>query len=68
LLNQEHEAISNTMRKIAEQLRGDGKATHWESMSQLDQMLPSHFSKEENVVFWYLDVQLNPRSSFELSS
>ena len=69
LLTQEHEAISNTMRKAAEQIRGDGKATHWESMSKLDQLLHSHFSKEENVLFWYLDVQLvHPRSSFELPS
>jgi len=57
LLTQEHEAISNTMRKAAEQIRGDGKATHWESISELDQLLRSHFSKEENVLFWYLDAQ-----------
>jgi iron-sulfur cluster repair protein YtfE (RIC family) len=56
------------MRKAVEQIRGNGKDTYWESMSQLDQMLRSHFSKEENVLFWYLDVQLNPRSSFELPS
>lgn len=69
LLTQEHEAISNSMRKTAQQIRGDCKATHWESMSQLDQLLRSHFSKEENVLFWYLDVQLMyPRSSFELPS
>lgn len=67
LLTQEHKAISNTMRKAAEQIRG--KATHWESMLELDQMLHSHFSKEENVLFWYLDVQLvYPQSSFELPS
>ena len=58
LLTQEHEEISNKMRKAAEQIRGDGKPAHWESMSQLDQLLRSHFSKEENVLFWYLDVQL----------
>ncbi|MGA2791546.1 MAG: hemerythrin domain-containing protein [Candidatus Bathyarchaeia archaeon] len=68
LLTQEHEALSNAMRKAVEQIRGNGKDTYWESMSQLDQMLRSHFSKEENVLFWYLDVQLNPRSSFELPS
>jgi hemerythrin-like domain-containing protein len=69
LLTQEHEAISNTMRKAAEQIRGDSKATHWSSMSQLDQLFRSHFSKEENVLFWYLDVQLVKfRSSFELLS
>jgi hemerythrin-like domain-containing protein len=58
LLTQEHEEISKTMRKAAEQIRGDGKDMHWESMSKLDQLLRSHFSKEENVLFWYLDVQL----------
>jgi hemerythrin-like domain-containing protein len=68
LLTQEHEALSNAMRKAAEQIRGDGKLRHWESMAQLDQMLRSHFSKEENVLFWYLDVQLKTRSSFELPS
>ena len=57
LLTQEHEAISNIIRKAAKQFRGDGRATHWESMSELDQLLRSHFSKEENVLFWYLDVQ-----------
>jgi len=68
LLTQEHEEITNTMRKAAEHIRVDCKATHWESMSQLDQLLRSHFSKEENVLFWYLDVQLvKPRSSIELS-
>ena len=65
LLTQEHEAITNTMRKAAEQIRGDDEVTHWDSMSQLDQMLRSHFSKEENVLFWYLDVQLMyPRRTF----
>jgi len=69
LLTQEHEEISNIMRKIAEDIRVDDKATHWESMSQLDQLLRSHFSKEENVLFWYLDVQLvKTRSSIELPS
>jgi hemerythrin-like domain-containing protein len=64
LLTQEHETISSTMRTAAEQI--SGKATHWESMAQLDQLLRSHFSKEENVVFWYLDVQLvYSRTSFE---
>ena len=57
LLTQEHEEISKTMRKAAKQIRDDGKAMHCESMSELDQLLCSHFSKEENVLFWYLDVQ-----------
>ena len=58
LLTQEHKEIRNTMRKIAEHVRSDAKATHWESMSQLDQLMRTHFSKEENVLFWYLDLQL----------
>jgi iron-sulfur cluster repair protein YtfE (RIC family) len=63
LLTQEHKEISNTMRKIAEHIPTDGKATHWETMSQLDQLLRTHFSKEENVLFWYLDLQLVSLSS-----
>ena len=57
LLTQEHEEISNTMRKIVVQIRGDDKATHCELMSQLEQLLRAHFSKEEDVLFWYLDIQ-----------
>jgi hemerythrin-like domain-containing protein len=58
LLTKEHEAISNTIRKTTEQIGNDDKFMGRESISKLDQLLLSHFSKEENVLFWYLDVQL----------
>lgn len=57
LLTQEHKEINNAMRKATEQIRGDSKVAY-EGSSRLDQLLRSHFSKEENVLFWYLDLQL----------
>jgi len=57
LLTQEHKEISNAIRKATEQIRDDNKVACG-GLSQLDQLLRPHFSKEENVLFWYLDLQL----------
>jgi len=50
---QEHKEISNLLRKVAHQISHNEK----NSVPRLNQLLRTHFSREENVLFWYLSLQ-----------
>lgn len=55
-LTLEHENILSTATQLVESI--DDGQTGVEVASQLNQLLRAHFSKEENVLFWYLDLHL----------
>jgi len=48
----EHKEISNLLRKVAHQISHNEK----NSAPRLNQLLRTHFSREENVLFWYLSL------------
>jgi DUF438 domain-containing protein len=52
-VGREHEEISNLLRKVAHQISHNEK----NSVPRLNQLLRTHFSREENVLFWYLSLQ-----------
>jgi iron-sulfur cluster repair protein YtfE (RIC family) len=49
----EHKEISSLLRKVARQISRNEK----NSVPRLNQLLRTHFSREENVLFWYLSLQ-----------
>lgn len=51
-LNSEHAEILSTAKKLSVQTR-----PFEESFSHLSQLFRAHISTEENVLFWYLDLQ-----------
>lgn len=51
----EHDGISDLMRKVSNQVSHGEKS----SIPQLNLMLRGHFSREENVLFWYLNLHLS---------
>ena len=52
-VGREHKEISNLLRKVTRQISHNEKS----SVPRLNQLLRAHFSREENVIFWYLSVQ-----------
>jgi len=53
----EHKEISDLMRKVSNQISHHEKS----SLSQLNRLLRGHFSKEENVLFWYLNLHMSDK-------
>lgn len=51
----EHKEISDLMRKVSSQISHHEKS----SLLQLNRLLRGHFSKEENVLFWYLNLHMS---------
>jgi iron-sulfur cluster repair protein YtfE (RIC family) len=51
-LNNEHAEILSIAKKLSVQTRPPE-----ESLSHLEQLFCAHISTEENVLFWYLDLQ-----------
>lgn len=51
----EHDRISDLMRKVSNQVSHGEKS----SIPQLNLLLRGHFSREENVLFWYLNLHLS---------
>jgi iron-sulfur cluster repair protein YtfE (RIC family) len=49
----EHKEISKLLREVTRQISRNEK----NSVPRLNQLLLTHFSKEENVLFWYLSLQ-----------
>jgi iron-sulfur cluster repair protein YtfE (RIC family) len=60
-LSFEHERIHELMRKAIKQISGYEKFLKG-SISDLDGLLCGHFSREENVLFWYLDLHYRVRT------
>lgn len=56
-LRLEHEKIIDLIQKAIGEI-GE-KFTRTKSIMQLDEVIRAHFSREENVLFWYLDMQLH---------
>ncbi len=51
----EHDGISDLMRKVSNQVSHAEKS----SIPKLNLLLRGHFSREENVLFWYLNLHLS---------
>ena len=51
----EHDRISDLIRKVSTQVSHGDKS----SIPQLNLLLRGHFSREENVLFWYLNLHLS---------
>ena len=52
-IDQEHKKISSLLQKMIHRTRSPVS-----SISLLNRLLSSHFSREENVLFWYLNIRL----------
>lgn len=66
-LSLEHNEIRNLVQRVAGLIdnhanRAEASQEATESISKLIQRMRAHFSKEENVLFWYLNLQLSGRA------